>query len=59
MRKRILRVVLALAVFILLLSLPVRADEAELYQNSGADTLMEAMPGLVLQNWPKPLPAAI
>ena len=32
---------MALTVFILLLSLPVRADEAELYQNSGADTLME------------------
>lgn len=30
MTKRILRVVLALAMFILLLSLPVRADEAEL-----------------------------
>ena len=44
MRKRILRVFLALTVFILLLSLPVRADEAELYQNSGADTLMEALP---------------
>ena len=44
MKKRILRVFLALAVFILLLSLPVRADEAELYQNSGADTLMEALP---------------
>lgn len=44
MKKRILRVFLALTVFILLLSLPVRADEAELYQNSGADTLMEALP---------------
>ena len=44
MKKRILRVCLALTVFILLLSLPVRADEAELYQNSGADTLMEALP---------------
>lgn len=44
MKKWILRVFLALTVFILLLSLPVRADEAELYQNSGADTLMEALP---------------
>ena len=44
MKKRILRVFLALTVFILLLSLPVRADEAELYQNSEADTLMEALP---------------
>ena len=44
MKKRILRVFLALTVFIQLLSLPVRADEAELYQNSGADTLMEALP---------------
>ncbi len=44
MKKRILRVFLALTVFILLLSRPVRADEAELYQNSGADTLMEALP---------------
>lgn len=44
MKKRILRVFLALTVFILLLSLPVRADEAELYQNSGADTLIEALP---------------
>lgn len=44
MKKKILRVFLALAVFILLLSLPVHADEAELYQNSGADTLIEALP---------------
>ena len=44
MKKRILHVFLALTVFILLLLLPVRADEAELYQNSGADTLMEALP---------------
>ena len=44
MKKRILRVFLALTVFILLLSLPVHADEAELYQNSGADALMEALP---------------
>ena len=44
MKKRILRVFWALTVFILLLSLPVRADEAELFQNSGANTLMEALP---------------
>ena len=45
MRKRkILRVLFFLCVFLIVFTLPVCADEAELYRNSGADKIFEALP---------------